>query len=135
MVRLWQEFKAFAFKGNMIDLAVGIVIGTAFTGIVQSLVKNVIMPSIALITPTPDYSQWSYRDINYGQFVGEVVNFVIVAAAVFLVVVKLIGALVRKSETPPKPSEPTVKECPQCLSEIPLKARRCRFCTSELAGV
>jgi large conductance mechanosensitive channel len=131
MRNLLQEFKAFAFKGNMIDLAVGIVIGAAFTTIVNSLVKNIIMPSIALITPTPNYSEWKFRDIQYGVFVGDVVNFLIVSAAVFIVVVKLIGFLVKRGDAA-KPAPPPVKECPQCLSEIPVKALRCKFCTSEL---
>jgi large conductance mechanosensitive channel len=133
MRNILQEFKAFAFKGNMIDMAVGIVIGAAFTTIVNSLVKNVIMPSIALITPTPNYSEWRFRDVQYGVFVGDVINFLIVAAAVFLVVVKLIGVFMRRAEEP-KPAPPPVKECPQCLSEIPAKALRCRFCTSDLSA-
>lgn len=139
MVRnLWGEFKTFAFKGNMIDLAVGVIIGAAFGGVVKSLVDNVFMPLIAAVVPNSKGVETLAFTINgskvqYGLFLGSVINFLIVATAVFIMIVKIVGSIVKKtSGPPPKPGEPTVKECPLCLSEIPIKARRCRYCAGDL---
>lgn len=134
MRKLWQEFKAFAFKGNMIDLAVAVVIGAAFGKIIDSLVKNIFMPLISYAQPKSalGYESWTLGQLKVGLFLSDVVSFLIIAAAVFLVVVKLLGAVMKRS-TPPAPAEPTSKECPYCLSVIPLKARRCGHCTSDLA--
>jgi large conductance mechanosensitive channel len=133
---LFDEFKAFAFKGNMIDLAVAVIIGGAFGKVVDSLVKAVIMPLINVIVrlithsdkPAAYQTEWTWRGIQFGAFIGEVVNFLIVAAAVFVMMVKLLGFFMKKKAGPP-----TVKECPLCISEIPIKATRCRFCTAEVA--
>lgn len=101
-----QEFKGFALKGNMIDLAVGIIIGTAFTGVVKSLVDHVFMPLLSYVTPSQTYTQWMIGRVEIGQFISQVINFLIVAFAVFLVVVKLIGALIRnRKEEEEKPKE------------------------------
>ncbi len=132
MNKLWQEFKAFAFKGNMLDLAVAVVIGAAFAAVIGSLVKDVFMPAIAAITSsapgaTIDYKDWAPHGIRIGAFLGELVNFLIVALVVFLILVKFVGALVKKSE-----AAPSTKECPLCLSTIPLKARKCAHCTADL---
>lgn len=137
--RLWQEFKEFAFKGNMIDLAVAVVIGTAFGAAITSLVKNILMPAVgwvfALLFHTEPgkegYREWAVGPIKVGEFLGDFVNFLIVATAVFVFVVKLIGTI-KKYTSAPAPSEPTTKECPLCLSIIPLKARRCAHCTADL---
>jgi len=140
MVRnLWQEFKTFAFKGNMIDLAVGIIIGAAFSGVVKSLVDHIFMPLLAAAgAGGKGYESWSYTlngsKVEYGQFIGAVIHFLIVAAVVFVTIVKLLGTIVKKTEAPAAPDEPTIKECPHCLSEVPIKARRCKYCTSELSG-
>lgn len=134
---LWQEFKTFAFKGNMIDMAVGIIIGAAFGGVIKSLVDNIFMPLLAAIgAGGKGYEGLAFTlngsKVPYGLFVGAVINFLIVALAIFIVIVKLVGAMVKKAEPPPAPSEPTVRECPFCLSEVPIKATRCKYCTSEL---
>jgi large conductance mechanosensitive channel len=134
---LWQEFKAFAMKGNMIDLAVAVVIGAAFGTIVTSLVNDIIMPAISYITPANmEYTKWALgnaqKPIKIGNFIAACVNFFIIALAVFLVVVKLLGTIM-KATSKPKPSEPTTRECPYCLSVIPIKATRCAHCTSELS--
>ncbi len=136
---LLQEFKEFAVKGNVIDMAVGVVIGGAFGKIVASLVNDVIMPPIGLLLGKVDFSQLSLTlkeategtaavTISYGKFINNVVDFTIVAFCIFLVI-KQINRLKR---TPPPP-DPTTKSCPECLMEVPKAAKRCGHCTSTLA--
>ena len=193
---LWQEFKAFAFKGNMIDLAVAVVIGAAFGAVINSLVKDIIMPSVSYVTtgaataahkaatvaqdtashigvtskpsetqpaatrpaeaappPPPPTTPAKTNDtsktnaegeqkpvdislkigrINIGNFIAELINFIIVAFAVFIIIVKLLGSVMKRVGGTPAPSEPTTKECPFCLSVIPIKARKCAHCTADL---
>ena len=146
-----KEFKEFAMKGNVVDMAVGIIIGAAFGAIVKSLVSDIIMPPIGLLLGNVDFSnlfivikqgtvagpfatlaeaqQAGAVTINYGVFANSVISFLIVAFSVYILV-RSINRL-KKQEAAPSP-EPTTKACPHCLSEIPLKARRCAFCTSEL---
>lgn len=150
-----KEFKEFALRGSMVDMAVGIIIGAAFGAIVGSLVADMIMPPIGLALGRVDFANLflvlkhgsppgpyaSLADakaagavsINYGVFLNTIINFLIVAFAVFLVV-RYINRLKRKAEAPPAPAEPTTKECPYCLSKVPIKAKRCAYCTSELEG-
>ena len=212
LASFWQEFKAFAFKGNMIDLAVAVVIGAAFSAVINSLVKDIIMPSITYVTtaaadaghkaadvaqktvnavgvtskpatqpateqaaatqpatapavatteppappsnpdlvairqvleslrtpppapkeePKPVDIGWKIGNIQIGNFIGELLNFVLIALAVFIVIVKLLGS-VMKRVGPPTPAEgPTTKECPYCLSVIPIKATKCAHCTAD----
>jgi large conductance mechanosensitive channel len=152
MMGMVKEFKEFAMRGNVVDMAVGIIIGGAFGTIVKSLVSDVIMPPVGLLLGGVDFSNLfivlkkgaeetgSYAaladaqsagavTINYGLFINAVISFLIVAFAVFLLI-KGINSLKRKEEAPP--AEPTTKECPFCLSTIPIKASRCPNCTSEL---
>jgi large conductance mechanosensitive channel len=146
-----KEFKEFAMRGNVVDMAVGIIIGAAFGLIVKSLVADVIMPPIGLLLGNVDFSNLfiilkqgttagpyaSLADaqkagavsINYGAFINTIISFVIVAFAIFILI-RGINKLKRKEEAPP--AELTDKECPYCLSKIPIKATRCAFCTSEL---
>lgn len=146
-----KEFKEFAMRGNVVDMAVGIIVGAAFSTIIKSLVSDVIMPPIGLLLGNVDFANLfvvlkegaetgpysSLADaqavgavtINYGVFVDTVISFVIVALAVFLLV-RNINRLRREEEAPP--AEPTTKECPYCLSVIAIKATRCPHCTSEL---
>jgi large conductance mechanosensitive channel len=109
---LFEEFKNFALKGNVIDLAVGIVIGTAFTAIVKSLVDNIIMPIVSIPIPTQGgYETWALGPIQIGHFLGAVVNFLIIAFALFLFVVKFLGWIMRaKQEAPPPPPPPLTKD-------------------------
>jgi large conductance mechanosensitive channel len=186
--KLWQEFKSFAFKGNMIDLAVAVVIGAAFSGVVNSLVKEIIMPSITYVTmaaqtgaqtaakvaekteavvgvatqpastqpaeasanppaatgsaSTPPAAgdnylvntSWIIGRIHFHirNFLAELLNFFLVSFAVFVTIVKLLGSVMKKVGGEPAPSEPTTKECPKCLSLIPLKATKCAHCTADL---
>jgi large conductance mechanosensitive channel len=136
MRHLWQEFKDFAFKGNMIDLAVGVIIGAAFGRVVSSLVDHIFMPLLAAAgAGGKGYEGLHFTvhgsRVNYGQFIGALVNFLIVAAVIFVVIFKLLGSIVKRA-APPAPSEPTQKECPLCLSNIPIKARKCAHCTADL---
>ena len=144
-----KEFKEFAMRGNVLDMAIGIIIGASFRGIVSSLVNDVIMPPIGLVVGRMDFtnlfinlSGQSYASlteaqeagaatINYGIFLNTVIDFVIVAFVVFLLV-RQINRLKREEEAPP-PAAPTTQECPFCISTIPIKATRCPNCTSELA--
>jgi large conductance mechanosensitive channel len=142
-----KEFKEFALRGNVVDLAVGIIIGAAFSQVVNSLVNDIIMPPIGLIVGQVDFtnlfislsgehydSLTAAQDagaatLNYGLFINVVLNFVIVAFAVFMLV-RVMNRLQRQEkEAPP---EPTTKDCPYCYSAIPLKATRCPSCTSQL---
>ena len=149
-----KEFKEFALKGNVFDMAIGIIIGGAFTPIVRSLVDDVLMPPIGLLLGNVDFVELfvvlrqgsevagpyptlaTAREagavsINYGLFINSIVSFVIVAVAVFLLV-KTINRWKRAKEEPA--ADPTTKDCPHCFSTIPVKATRCPSCTSELAA-
>lgn len=151
---MFKEFKAFAVKGNVVDMAVGIIIGAAFTTIVKALVDGILMPPIGLITGGVDFSEHflvlkegvkaaapyatlaAAQDagavvLSWGVFVNALVNFLLVAFALFLVI-KQINRL--KAEPAPA-AAPTTRECPQCFSTIPKKATRCSHCTSEVAAV
>ena len=136
---LWQEFKTFAMKGNMIDLAVAVVIGAAFGAIVTSLVNDVIMPAVSYIMPAGmSYEEWrlgsEQKPIRIGKFLAAIVNFLIVALAVFIVIVKVLGTIMKRATPPPPPGEPTTRECPRCLSIIPIKATKCAHCTTDLVA-
>jgi large conductance mechanosensitive channel len=135
MVRnFWQEFKEFAFKGNMLDLAVAVVIGTAFGAVVNSLVKNIIMPAVSYVQPSSvGYQAWHLGRIQIGAFISELVTFLIISATVFLLIVKIVGTLLKRATAPPPPPEPVTKECPFCLMTIPIKALKCGHCTADLS--
>ena len=147
---MWKEFKEFAVKGNAVDLAVGVIIGAAFGGIVNSLVKDILMPPVGLLTGGLDFSNkflilkappsggffntpaeaakagavtW-----NYGNFITLIINFVIVALCIFLVVKAM-----NRLKSPSPTAAPVSKECPACAMTIPIKATRCPHCTSELS--
>lgn len=189
--QMLAEFKTFAFKGSLIDLAVAVVIGAAFGGVIKALVDDIIMPSVSYVvtaasaatevatkaakeagsavgvTSKPSTTQpgeavapaivkaeeskpappapaaekpsdkavnfeWMIGRIKIGHFIGELINFVIIALAVFLIVVKLLGSVMKKVGGTPAASEVTTKECPKCLSVIPIKASKCAHCTADL---
>ena len=136
-----NEFYEFAFKGNLIALAIGVVLGGAFGKLITSFVDNVFMPLISAMSASPDkgagYTQWQWRGVKFGAFLGDLVSFLIIALAVFLLTVKVVGWIVkltRKAQPPSAPAEPTEKECPLCLMKIPAKAVRCGHCTADLDG-
>ena len=148
---MWKEFKKFVLRGNVLDMAVGVIIGAAFGAIVKSLVGDVIMPPIGLLLGGVDFANLFILlkegspggpyvlladaqaagavTINYGLFINVVISFLIVAFVIFLLV-RGVNRLERKEKAPPP--EPTTKECPYCLSTIPIKATRCAHCTFEL---
>ena len=134
---LVQEFKQFLLRGNVIDLAVAVVLGVAFAAVVASLVEDLLTPLIAAIFGEPDFSQWTFT-INgstffYGQFINALIAFITIAAALFFFVVKPVNSLISRSRREPTP-DPTTQKCPECLSEIPIDARKCAFCTSPVVG-
>jgi large conductance mechanosensitive channel len=130
-----KEFKAFLLRGNVVDLAVAVVIGTAFGLVVSALVRDFITPLLAIPGGTPDFSALSFT-INgskflYGDFINVLVSFVSIAAAIFFFVVKPVNALMARRKTEPD-VESTVRDCPECLSSIPSAASRCAFCTAQV---
>ena len=144
-----EEFKKFAMRGNVVDMAVGIIIGAAFGKIVSSLVNDVIMPPIGKLMGGVDFTglfvnlgdvpyatlaaaqEAGAPTINYGVFINTVLDFLIVAFAIFMAIMGM-NSLKKKEEE--APAAPDTKECPECLSEIPLAAKRCRYCASEVAS-
>src|ERR1700736_2981888 len=128
-----KEFKTFLLRGNMLDLAVAFVIGVAFGAVIAALVKDLIMPLVAALVGKPDFSALTFTLNNsvfhYGDFINAVVTFVLVAAAVFFFVVVPINRLMARSRREPPP-DPTTQKCHECLSMIPVGARRCAFCTA-----
>jgi large conductance mechanosensitive channel len=131
------EFKAFLFRGNVVDLAVAVVIGLAFGAVITALVADILTPLIAAIFGSHDFSALKFTINNstflYGSFINAVISFVLIAAAVFFVVVKPMNAIAaRRAKDEP---EGTTRPCPECLSEIPKAARRCAHCTAEVGAV
>ena len=129
-------FRQFLLRGNVVDMAVGVVIGAAFATVVSGFTKDLLTPFIAAIFRQPDFSVF-YFTINkskflYGDFVNALISFLIVAAVVYYFVVVPMNALVARSHKEP-PADPTTKKCPECLSEVPIGAKRCAFCTSALS--
>jgi len=150
---MMKDFKEFALRGNVLDMAVGIIIGAAFATIVKSLVEDIIMPPIGLLLGNVDFNnlfivlkqgatagpyaalmdakEAGAVSINYGMFINHIITFLIIAFCVFMIVRNFVK--MRKKEEAP-PAEPTTKDCPHCFSAIPIKATRCAFCTSQLSG-
>ena len=132
-----KDFKEFLLRGNLVDVAVGIVIGVAFAAVATALVKDLITPLIAAIGGKPDFSALSFN-VNkstflYGDFINVLIAFVVIAAAVFFLVVKPVNTLLARRRTEP-PLDESVRQCPHCLSEIPAAASRCAFCTQQVAA-
>ena len=132
-----SDFKKFVLRGNVVDLAVAIVVGLAFTAMVTAFVKSFITPLIAAIFGKVDFSSLhftvNHSTFTYGSFVDSLISFLIIATVVFFAVVVPLNALMKRLNLLPKEEpEPETRECPQCLSEIPVAAHRCAFCTSEL---
>ena len=132
MPKLLTDFKQFLLRGNVVDLAVAVVIGTAFTAVVKALVADIITPVVAAIFGKPNFATLSFTingsHFNYGDFLNNVLTFVTIAAAVFFIVVAPINALMSRRAK----EDPDTKECPECTSAIPVNAKRCPLCTSQL---
>jgi large conductance mechanosensitive channel len=132
-----KDFREFLLRGNLVDMAVGIVIGIAFAAVITALVADLITPLIAAIGGNPDFSALSFT-INkshflYGAFINALITFVVIAAVIYYLVVKPVNALMARRKTEP-PVDATTRECPYCLSQIPVGARRCAFCTQEVGA-
>lgn len=133
-----SEFKKFIMRGNVIDLAVGVAIGAAFTGVVTALVRDFITPLIGTlpgvaVNPNAYFSLAGERFL-YGDFINVLISFVLTAAAIFFIIVQPINRLTALANKGKQTDDPTTKKCPECLSEIPKDARRCKFCTAQLTG-
>jgi large conductance mechanosensitive channel len=139
-----EDFKKFAFKGNVVDLAVGVVIGGAFGKIVSALVADLFMPLVALVLPSGDWRANGVvlrqavdpKDdvvIKYGDFFGAVLDFMVIALVLFIVVSRILKAAEGRLTGPKSAEAPVVKECPFCCETVPIKATRCKFCTSQFA--
>jgi large conductance mechanosensitive channel len=131
-----KEFKTFLLRGNMVDLAVAVVVGAAFGAVIAALVRDLITPLIAALVGKPDFSALTFTVnqsiFRYGDFLNVAIAFVLVAAAVFFFVVVPINRLMARSRREPPP-DPSTRKCPECLSDIPVGARRCAYCTAPVA--
>lgn len=134
---MFKEFKQFLLRGNVVDLAVGVIIGAAFSSVVNALVSDLLNPLIGAIAKIPDFSGFSVSlngsEFLLGHLINTIISFLMVATAVFFFVVKPMNMLIAKSRKEKKPADPTTKKCPECLSEIQLNAKRCAFCTTKLS--
>jgi large conductance mechanosensitive channel len=132
-----KEFREFILRGNLVDLAVAVVIGTAFTAIVTSLVENLITPIIAAIGGKPDFSDLSFQingsEFGYGAFLNALIAFLIIAAVLFFFVIKPVNLLMARFQ-PDTAVDVETRTCPECLSDIPMGATRCAFCTSHVSA-
>ena len=131
-----KDFRTFILRGNLVDLAVAVVIGTAFGAVVTALVKDLVTPLIAAIGGKPDFSGLKFT-INgsaflYGEFLNALFAFLVIAAVIFFLVIKPLNALMERRSVD-TPADATTRTCPQCLSDIPIAAKRCAFCTSTVA--
>jgi len=132
-----RGFKQFLLRGNVIDLAVAVVIGGAFGTVVTALVKDLLTPLIAAIIRVPDFSAWKFTvngsTFAIGDFINALIAFLLIAIAVYFFVIVPMNALVARMNRGAAPPDPTTKPCPECLSEVPIAAKRCRFCTTAIA--
>ena len=131
-----RGFRAFLLRGNVVDLAVGVVIGVAFGTVIAAFVKDLVTPLIAALVGKPDFSGIKFT-INssqfvIGDFINALVSFLLVSAAIYFFVVLPMNTLMARLKRGEKPPDPTTKSCPECLSEVPIAARRCKYCTSTL---
>lgn len=134
--RLLQDVKKFLLRGNVVDMAVAVVIGAAFATLVKALVEDLITPLIGIIGKK-DFSAFAFSlrgsTFHYGDFINALLSFLIIATVVYFLIVVPMNTLIARSRMDAKPADPTTQKCPECMSEIPLGARRCRFCTSQIA--
>ena len=133
---MYKDFKQFLLRGNVVDLAVAVVVGAAFSAVVSAFVKDFVTPLIAAIGGKPDFSKLNFTIHHsvfmYGDFFNQLISFVIIAAVIFFVVVQPINHLIQMSKSKEIPADPTTRKCPECLSEIPRLASRCAFCTAKV---
>ena len=132
-----KGFRTFVLRGNVVDLAVGVVMGAAFGTVVSALVKDFLTPLIAALVGKPDFSAMGFviNDTKFpiGDFINALISFLLIAAAVYFFVVLPVNTLIARVKRGEAPPDPTTKKCPECLSDIPIAARKCAFCTSAIA--
>ena len=137
MQDLLKDFKAFVLRGNVIDLAVAVAIGVAFAGVVTSFTKNLLMPIVAIPGTRADFSAYDFTirhaTFRYGAFINDIISFVLIAGALFFFVVRPINMLMARRKTEPDVLS-TTRDCPYCLSSIPIAASRCAFCTADVSA-
>ena len=134
---MFKGFKQFILRGNVVDLAVGVVMGAAFGTVVTSVVKDLLTPLIAALVGKPDFSSIAVEvngsKLMLGNFLNALISFLLIAAAVYFFIVVPVNAIISRARKEPPP-DPTTKKCPECLSEIPIDARKCAFCTSVITA-
>lgn len=132
-----KGFKQFILRGNVVDMAVGVVVGAAFAGLVTAFTRDLLTPLVAAIVAKPDFSAVKFSingsEFAVGDFINAAISFLLVAASVYFFVVTPVNALVSRMRKAPTPADPTTKKCPECLSEIPVDARRCAHCGQAVA--
>jgi large conductance mechanosensitive channel len=131
---LRKDFREFVFRGNVVDLAIAVIVGGAFGKIVTALVEDLVMPFVGIVLPSGQWREWVWSPIpslhlKIGHFVGSVIDFLIIAFAIFLVLVKIVGTVKNKID----PAKAVTKTCPECMEIVAIGAKRCKFCTSQLA--
>ncbi len=137
MKEIFLGFRKFILRGNAVDLAVGVMIGAALGAVVNSLVKDVFTPFISALAKLPDFSDWTFEIngslISFGNFLNNLISFFVTAFAIYFFVVVPINKLLDKVKSGEAPKDPTTKKCSECLSEIPIGAKRCSFCTQSVS--
>jgi large conductance mechanosensitive channel len=137
-MKMLNDFKQFLLRGNFVDMAIALIMALAAFAVVQALIRDLITPIIAAIAGKPDFSALHFTinksTFSYGDFINAVITFVLTGAAVFFFIVVPMNAFIARSRKEP-PVDPTTRKCPECLSEIPVDARRCAFCTSQVRAV
>ena len=132
-----KGFRAFILRGNVLDLAVAVVMGAAFGAVVTALVKDLLTPLIAAIVGKPDFSQIRFTihgsEFAIGDFINAIISFLLIGAAIYFFVILPVNTLMARLKRGEVPPDPTTKNCPECLSSVPIAARRCAFCTSPIA--
>jgi large conductance mechanosensitive channel len=132
-----KDFRQFLARGNLIDLAVAVVLGVAFGAVVTSLVEDLITPLIAAVFGKPDFSGLTFTindsEFRYGEFINALLSFIVIAAVVFFFVIKPINALMDRLRT--EPADESTRKCPECISDVPVEASRCAFCTAKIQPV
>jgi large conductance mechanosensitive channel len=135
---MFNEFKKFILRGNVVDLAVAVVIGAAFTGVVQAFVRDFLTPLIAAIQGNHDFAKYAFSvhgsKLLYGDFLNALITFILDATVVFFLVVQPINKLTSIAQRKKTTAEPSTQKCPECLAEIPLNAKRCMYCTTKLSN-
>jgi large conductance mechanosensitive channel len=134
---MWKGYREFVLRGNVLDLAVAVVIGGAFGAVVTALVKDLLTPLIAAIAGKPDFSAIKFTVhgsmFALGDFINAIVSFIFMSTAIYFLVVAPVNVVVARAHRGDPPPDPTTKKCPECLSDVPIAARRCAFCTSVIA--